>query len=230
MISHILSKVSFPLYSKILSEYENRDDKFKKIYLKITNVVSIISFPLIGLAFILTPDIINMLFDNKWVHVAVIMQIFLLKAPIDIISAGFASPVLYSYGKPSWLFTLELFVIPVRLILILIAARISIEAVAITWLIIIFLKSLTLQILVSKISNIPMREYIASLKFAFIGVFIVTIIFHIIKIMLDYSGIPLIVCTSVLYCAAYATLLYSLDKKNCRDLIADFKNYASHLL
>lgn len=151
-----ISKVTYPLFCKIKNDISD----FQKMYLKITKMVSFIGFPLFSLMVLLLPNLIPLLFqDNEWQKSITIMQIFCLKAMIDILSAGFSSNALYAFNKPERVFYIDLYLVPIRLLSLFAATLLSIEAVAYSYLLFVLLKACLLQYAVNKTININMFNY-----------------------------------------------------------------------
>ena len=72
--SSSIIRVLFP----VLSKYQDRPDEFRRIYLKMFEIISFLSFGLTGLLFILGSDIIISLFGEKWAPSIPIFQILIL--------------------------------------------------------------------------------------------------------------------------------------------------------
>ncbi|MBU0713049.1 MOP flippase family protein [bacterium] len=71
LINPILTKVAFPIFSKIQNDIE----KLKRGYLKVLQILSNINFPImIGLA-ITAPNIVPVIFGDKWIPSIVLVQI-----------------------------------------------------------------------------------------------------------------------------------------------------------
>jgi len=94
-ISQVVSHVTFPAYSKIQEDTQ----RFANAYLKVMQMITFIAVPLAGAIFTFTPDLISLLFSNKWMPVVPIVRILvwagLLKALIDTTSSVFNA-----VGKP----------------------------------------------------------------------------------------------------------------------------------
>ena len=94
-ISHIISKVTFPAYSKIQDDLS----RLRDAYLKILKLTAFLSFPIVGLIISLAPDLTMVILGNKWMPMVPAMQVLVLYGLIESVAAT-AGPVFYSIGKP----------------------------------------------------------------------------------------------------------------------------------
>lgn len=193
-----ISKVTYPLFCKIREDISI----FQEVYLRITKMVSFIGFPLFALMVLLLPDLIPLLFkDSEWQESIPVMQIFCLKAMIDILSAGFSSNALYAFNKPKKVFYIDLYLVPIRLLSLFIATFISIEAVAYSYMLFVLLKAFLLQRSVNNTINITMLKYFVN----FVTPLIISLIllFGISLIEFDISYILNIILCLFVYLISY---------------------------
>jgi O-antigen/teichoic acid export membrane protein len=71
ILNPIVTRVTFPTMAKI----QNDTLQLKNIYLKTINYLSSISFPIYALMIVLSPEIILILFGEKWIEAIPILQI-----------------------------------------------------------------------------------------------------------------------------------------------------------
>lgn len=157
LITTTVNKVTYPIYSEIKNNYNI--EHFKNYYLKLTLMISTVGTPLFGLFIISTPFIIDIIFSDQWNDSIVIIQILAIKGTIDIISAGFASSVLYAFNKPKLVFKIDLIMTPIRIFAIYLASLHSLNLVAVTFLVMVFIKFLLLQNSVNRIINLSWLKY-----------------------------------------------------------------------
>lgn len=175
LITSTVTRVCYPLYSKIKNS-QNDFVLFRKYYLKMTLIVSTLGTPLFGIFIICTPFIIDIFFSEQWAESIIIIQILAIKGTIDIISAGFASSALYAFHKPKLVFNIDLIMTPTRVIAIYLASLHSLNLVAVTFLIIVFIKFLLLQNSVNKLINLSWLKYSKQITSNYIIVGILTVI------------------------------------------------------
>jgi len=71
IINPIVSKVTFPVMAKI----QNDTDRLKEIYLKTINLLSSINFPIYLFIIMTAPQLVVLMFGEKWVDAVIIVQI-----------------------------------------------------------------------------------------------------------------------------------------------------------
>jgi O-antigen/teichoic acid export membrane protein len=94
-ISHIISKVTFPAYSKI----QDNLPRLRDAYLKVLKLTTFLSFPIAGLIISLAPDFTIVILGEKWMPMVPAMQVLVLYGLIRSVAAT-AGPIFYSIGKP----------------------------------------------------------------------------------------------------------------------------------
>ena len=94
-ISHIISKVTFPAYSKI----QDNLPRLRDAYLKVLKLTTFLSFPIAGLIISLAPDFTIVILGKKWMPMVPAMQVLVLYGLIRSVAAT-AGPIFYSIGKP----------------------------------------------------------------------------------------------------------------------------------
>jgi O-antigen/teichoic acid export membrane protein len=94
-ITHMISKVTYPAYSKIQDDLP----RLRDAYLRILKLTAFLSFPVAGLIFSLAPDFTIVILGEKWMPMVPSMQVLVLWGLIRSIGAT-TGPVFYSVGKP----------------------------------------------------------------------------------------------------------------------------------
>lgn len=94
-ITHVISQVSFPVYSKL----QDNIAKLKEAYLKILQVTTFLSFPIAGLIFVLASDFTRIFLGEKWMLMVPAMQMLALWGLIRSVGAT-TGPVFYGTGRP----------------------------------------------------------------------------------------------------------------------------------
>jgi O-antigen/teichoic acid export membrane protein len=162
IISQVVSRVSFPYFSMMRrSILESNYKSISKTYLRLTALVSFFAFPFFMSIAFLGPLIIELIFSQEWSSAGIILSILSIKAIIDVLSAGFASSIIYSFGKASIPFYVDLFMTPIRVfILWLSAVYFGIEGVAFAFAFSVLIKAGILQHFVNKLITIEWIEYL----------------------------------------------------------------------
>ncbi len=94
-ITHVISQVTFPAYSKLQDNIPN----LREAYLKTLQVTTFLSIPITGLIFVLAPDFTMIFLGEKWMPIVPAMQVLVIAGLIRSIAAT-TSTVLYAVGKP----------------------------------------------------------------------------------------------------------------------------------
>lgn len=71
IINPIITKVTFPTMSKVQDDTE----RLKNIYLKTINYLSSVNFPVYAFIFVMAPDLVPLIFGEKWSEAILIVQI-----------------------------------------------------------------------------------------------------------------------------------------------------------
>jgi O-antigen/teichoic acid export membrane protein len=95
-VTHVISQVTFPTYSKL---QDNRQG-LKDLYLKVIRIISFIVFPIGGLIFVLAPDFTRIFLGEKWMPMVPAVKILSLFGVVRSLGAT-VGPILYSTGRPS---------------------------------------------------------------------------------------------------------------------------------
>lgn len=94
-ITHIISQVTFPVYSKL----QDNIPKLREAYLKVLQVTAFLSLPIAGLIFVLAPDFTKIFLDEKWMPMVPAMQALAFWGALRSIGSA-AGVVFTSTGKP----------------------------------------------------------------------------------------------------------------------------------
>lgn len=94
-ITHVISQVTFPVYSKLQDNIPN----LREAYLKVLQVTAFLSFPIAGLIFVLAPDFTKIFLGEKWIPMVPAMMVLTLCGAIRSIGAT-TGPTFQSVGKP----------------------------------------------------------------------------------------------------------------------------------
>ena len=94
-ITHVISKVSFPTYSKL----QNNLPKLKKSFLLILQFTTFLSIPLAGIIIVFAPDFIKIFLGQKWMPMLISMQILAIWGAIRSIGAT-SGGLFYGAGRP----------------------------------------------------------------------------------------------------------------------------------
>lgn len=94
-ITHLISQVTFPVYSKI----QNDVSKLREAYLRVLQLTAFLSFPIAGLICVLAPDFTMIFLGEKWMPMVPAMQVLVFAGLVRSIAAT-SGPIFYAVGKP----------------------------------------------------------------------------------------------------------------------------------
>ncbi len=94
-ITHVISQVTFPAYSKLQDDLP----KLREAYLKILQLTTFISIPLAGGIFIFAPEFTKIFLGDKWMPMIPAIQVLVLAGLLRSISATTGS-LFQAVGKP----------------------------------------------------------------------------------------------------------------------------------
>jgi len=97
-ITHVISQVSFPIYSKLQHDIP----KLQEAFLKVLQLTAFLSFPIAGLIFVLAPDFTMIFLGEKWMPMVPAMQVLCIFGALRAIAATMG-PIFYSVGKPKFI-------------------------------------------------------------------------------------------------------------------------------
>ena len=102
-ITHVISRVTFPMYSKLQDDIP----KLREAYLKVLQLTAFLSFPLAGLIFVLAPDFTRIFLGEKWLPMVPAMQVLVLYGLIRSIGAT-TGPLFQSTNRPDLVTKIQL--------------------------------------------------------------------------------------------------------------------------
>ena len=94
-ITHVISRVTFPAYSKLQDDLP----KLREAYIKVLQLTAFISIPIAGGIFVLAPDFTQIFLGGKWMPIVPTMQALCIFGAIRSINATLG-PIFEGVGKP----------------------------------------------------------------------------------------------------------------------------------
>ena len=94
-ITHVISQVTFPAYSKLQDDLP----KLREAYLKVLQLTAFISIPLAGGIFVLAPEFTQIFLGDKWMPMVPAIQVLVLAGLVRSIAAT-TGPIFHGVGKP----------------------------------------------------------------------------------------------------------------------------------
>lgn len=94
-ITHVISRVTFPAYSKIQDDIP----RLREAYLRVLQLTTFLAFPIAGMIFVFGGDFTRLFLGEKWLPMVPAMQILALAGLARSIQAT-TGPVFYGMKKP----------------------------------------------------------------------------------------------------------------------------------
>ncbi len=202
-LTHVVSQVAFPAYSKIRNDIV----RLREAYLKIVQMISFLSFPLAGLIFVLAPDFTRIFLGEKWMPMVPVLRILTFVGLARSLVAT-AAPVFYSLGLPKLDTKLQVLRLAVLAALIYpFSSSGGVEGTAFAVLVSILCSGAGFLILSSRLTGTAVRDYLKILIFPLAGTVLVVLMIQgmlsagpvgLWKFLL-FSGLGLLAYTALTY-------------------------------
>ena len=155
----LINQVSFSAFSKL----QNDKEKFNRFYLNITKITATIVFPLFIGGFLVGPDLIKILFNEKWYPIIFLFKYLCLSQILTAVNAV-NNFVHASQGRPQWGLTYHAICVIFMPVSFYFAVRYGLEAIILPWLTTYFiLCSSWIVVTLCKI-GIAISEYIKNIQ------------------------------------------------------------------
>lgn len=173
LLTKTMTSVAVPTFSRLQGEL----GRLREAFYTVTQLTSLISFPtFLGMA-VLAPELVQLLFGDKWAPSVPVMQALAFTGIYQSVSY-FNGSVLTAMGKPSWRLRLNFFAAGINIVAFASVVRWGILAVAVAYVVTGYLLSPFYLWLVRKIIHIDitvyLRQYVAPLSAS--GVMVVAIL------------------------------------------------------
>ena len=210
IINPIVSKVSFPVMAKI----QHDTDKLKEIYLKTINLLSSTNFPIYLFMLMTAPQLVALIFGEKWIDAVVIVQILSIYGACRSTMNPIGS-LLLAKGRADWGFYWNLglfFYIP---IVIYVASQWGIETLS--WAMVCVMVSLLTPMwyfLVKPLTQASFWEYHQQiLTSALISIFIGAFISILLNSLNNLSPFVALLLTGIVISTGVLILNYIFNKE-----------------
>jgi lipopolysaccharide exporter len=215
-ITHVISQVTFPAYSKL----QNDLPTLRTAYLKVLQLTAFVSFPLTAGIIVLAPQFIQILLGDKWMPAAPIVQVLALAGLLRSIAAT-AGYLFYALGKTKTDTMLQLIRLAVLAALIYpLTLRFGLLGVAIAVVASIFVSNIGFNVIAIKATASNSTSFLKMLLIPLINATAVAAILYTLIQLLRNGLFELILCL-IVGIVIYVTIAWISDK---------FFNYGIRLL
>jgi O-antigen/teichoic acid export membrane protein len=147
--------VAFPVFSRIQGD----PARLKSAFYEVTQLQSIIAFPIFLGVFIVAPEAVRVLYSDKWATSIPVVQILML---IGIVRSAsfFYSSIFRAAGKPSWRFGIYSLTAILNVAGFLITVRMGIVAVAVSYVVVSYMLMPLYFLMIRKLIHITTRSHL----------------------------------------------------------------------
>ncbi len=207
-ITHVISQVAFPAYSKL----QDNTESLGNAYLKTLQLVAFVSVPLAGGIFVLAPNFVRIFLGEKWVSIVSVMQILALAGLVRSIQAT-TGPLFQAIGKPKidaqWqvirLMTLAGSIYPLPRLWGIVGTSISVFLS-------IFITFVGCSLMVVKVTDCEIKSYTKAVACPLVAGIIMVFFIVALKKILSSSGIYTFFFFVIICCFVYLAVIYLLSK------------------
>jgi len=148
--------VVFPIFSKIQDDRERLTAAFHEV----TQLQSLIAFPIFLGIFIVAPEAVIVLYSDTWAASIPVVQILML---IGIVRSAiyFYSSIFRAAGKPSWRFGIYALTAALNVVGFLLVVKLGIVAVAISYVVVSYILMPLYFLMIRKLIGVSIRSHLS---------------------------------------------------------------------
>ena len=206
-ITHVISQVTFPAYSKLQADLP----KLKEAFLKVLQLTAFFSFLIAGLIFILSTDLIKIFLGEKWLSIVPSIKVLVFAGLWRSIAAtsGF---LFYAVSKPKIDMQWQIIRFLILIVLIYPFAKIfGILGVSIVVFLSIFVSNIGFSFNAIKITKCNIKSFIMVIAIPLLNMFMVILIIGVFKAFLEDGMLEfcILACTGIFL---YLIFAYFFDR------------------
>ena len=209
-ISAVVSRVMFPYYSII----QDDNDGYRNSYLKITNSIALITFPMMFWLMSSSELFVLVLLSDKWSHLTILL---LILAPVGLIQSIYspAGVIYQSKGKTDWWFRWGLFSAVLTISAFIAGLNWGVVGVAISYLIITVLTFYPGLAIPFKLIELKVSDFMKSLSKTFmISLGISIVVYGLNYVVIAYLGSTYTLIISIIvYLTLYLYVSFKLNRE-----------------
>jgi PST family polysaccharide transporter len=156
--------VAFPIFSKI----QNDPERLKSAFYEVTQLQSLIAFPVFLGLLVVAPEAVRVLYSEKWATSIPVIQVLMLTG-ITRSASYFYSSIFRASGKPSWRFGIYSLNALLNVVGFLIVVRMGIVAVAVSYVVVSYVLMPLYFFLIQKLIKITIQQHLKQYATAFLS-------------------------------------------------------------
>jgi len=206
--THVISQVSFPLYAKLQEDLP----RLRDAYLKVLQLVTLISFPLTGFIIVLAPEFTRVFLGEQWMPIVPAMQVLALAGLLRSIITT-TIPLFRATGKPKietrWqivrLIAIVIIIYPLTIKYGILGTSIAIVLSA-------FISSIGFCFQAIKMVKSGTRTFVRLLIMPLVNSIIISLSLYILKFYINGENIGGLILLILIGVALFIGIIYLFDK------------------
>lgn len=207
-ITHAISQVTFPAYSKLQSDIP----KLKEAYLKVLQLTAFLSFPVSGLILVLAPDFTKIFLGEKWLPMVPAIQVLVfagllrsIQATAGSVFVAIGKPIMDTQGQCVRLLTLAILIYPLTIQYGILGASLSVVVS-------ILATTIWFGLRVIKIIECSVMELVKMIGFPLLSIMPMFIAIMLLNGIINISRIWEFIVFVAICCLSYLIFIYLLDR------------------
>jgi O-antigen/teichoic acid export membrane protein len=148
--------VAFPVFSKI----QDNPERLKSAFCEVTQLQSLMAFPVFLGLFAVAPEAVRVLASDKWIPSIPVLQVLMLMG-IARSATYFYSSIFRAGGKPSWRFAIYALTAALNVAGFLLVVRMGILAVAVSYVVVSYVLLPLYFLLIRKLVPVTFRTHLS---------------------------------------------------------------------
>lgn len=227
-LSTIITRVTFPAFSKIQDENE----KLSKIYLKTTSYISLVTFPLLTGLIVIAPEFIRIVYGVKWIPMILTLQLLCIAGMLYSIGTTVGS-IYLSKGRPDIQLKIGIAAFIFLTTFVLIGIRFGVNGVAGAVTLYTILSLGLGQYFANSLINLKMKDYFLSLLPASFGSVVMVVLLLGFRLLNNYfinlNDVYLLIASILTGGLIYLTILKIFNFKEFKELLGIIKEQIAPL-
>lgn len=217
-ISVSISRVIYPAFSKIQSDFE----KVKSSYLKMVKAISLVTFPAMLTLIILAPEFVSVVFGEKWAPATLLIQILSICGMLQSVSAILGN-IRLSQGRAGFHLKIGILNGFFACLAIVIGLNWGVYGVALAYTLFSVLWFYYTNFVTLPLIKLPIKEFFKALKKPFLISICLTCFLVLIKSTIHLGQLNMLILLAASSALLYIALLLSFKQVNWK--IGDLRIY-----
>lgn len=223
ILTNTTVSVALPAFSRI----QNEPERLRKAFYKVTRLTSFLSFPAFFGVIVLAPELVSVLFGDKWLESIPVMRVLALVGILQSV-AYFNGTVMMAKGKPDWRLKINFINALLNLLGFAIAVKFGIVAVAISVVISNYLAAPIYLWAIRQLITIDLGAYLQQYFTALLASGLMTLVMLGIKVAITsfVSKIPLLFICGFSGILTYSIMVLIVDREMSKQIFTMVKQMA----